>query len=306
MKNINVKNQSNILWIWFTVLVVIIFSVFFYYKNTKISSNYSVKKDIAYSNVSPTNKIDIYTPNSTNTNTHPVVVWVHGGAFKMGSKSNPQSLDRLISEGFVVVSVDYRLSSEAVWPAQKDDMANIIKFLKNNAKDYGIDFDNIAIWGASAGGFLASISGTALYNEEDTKVKAVVDWFGPVDFYYMDEDIDKTGVSRATGNNGDSDSPESVLLGKTVKENKEASYKASPLYFIEQMSSSPKFLIMHGAKDQMIGAPQSERLYEALKNKFGTSTVEYLNLPEGTHGGGAFKEISAEDVVVDFLKRNLK
>ena len=81
--------------------------------------------------------------------------------------------------------------------------------------------------------------------------------------------------------------------------------KASPLYYLETASSVPPFLIMHGGADPMIGHFQSERLRDALLAKFGSSSVEYHLLPNGTHGGGDFQTTAAEDLVIDFLKRNL-
>jgi dipeptidyl aminopeptidase/acylaminoacyl peptidase len=63
---------------------------------------------------------------------------------------------------------------------------------------------------------------------------------------------------------------------------------------------------MHGAIDPMIGAPQSERLYNAIVNKFGATRAEYYLLPNGTHGGGDFQTIETENRVIDFLNRNVQ
>ncbi len=291
--------------IFLLIIIILSITTYIYIKNKNSTNNNSIYKDISYSDISKTNTLDIYLPSNTN-KPYPVVIWIHGGAFKMGNKNNPQSLNRLLSEGYAVVSVNYRLSSEAVWPAQLIDLQNIVKFIKNNSSKYNLDSNRIATWGASAGGFLSSIVGTALSMDENTKVKVAIDWYGPVDFSTMDEDIQKTGVERKTGENGAANSPESALLGFTVSENKEKVYDMSPLAYIEKATSSiSKFLIMHGGQDAMIGAPQSERLRDAIVNKFGTSTVEYYFLPNGTHGGGDFSTTEAEDKVINFLKNNL-
>ncbi len=223
----------------------------------------------------------------------------------MGDKSDPQSLSRLLAEGYAVVSINYRLSSEATWPAQLDDMKSVLEFIATSGEDYKLDKNRIAVWGASAGGYLASMTGVALSQNTDTTIRAVVDWFGPVNFYEMDADIEKTGVTKKTGNNGDANSPESALLGVTIKENPIISYEASPLAYIEKATTLPPFLIMHGALDPMIGAPQSERLYAAITNKFGSSSAEYYLLPSGTHGGGDFETVAAEDTVIQFLNRHM-
>jgi acetyl esterase/lipase len=290
----------------FAIISLIILGAISYFVYKSYFTTKADFQNVAYSDISENNILDIYLP-KTESQKYPVVIWIHGGAFKMGSKENPQSLSRFLEEGFAVVSINYRLSSEAIWPAQLTDLENVVKFVKENSEKYKFDNENIFSFGASAGGHLSSMMGLALASSTDTKIKGTVNWYGPVDFYTMDEDITKTGVERKTGNNGDADSPESALIGATVKENKELSYKASPLYFLDNLATSTniKFLIMHGGKDQMIGAPQSERLYNALISKFGTSSATYYFLENGTHGGGDFAEIDAENKVIDFLKANL-
>ncbi len=274
-----------------------------YKKSNSVQADFS---NVSYASLSENNILDIYLP-KVEKEKYPVVIWIHGGAFKMGSKENPQSLERLLQEGFAVVAINYRLSSEAIWPAQLEDLKNVILFVKQNSATYKFDENNIFSFGSSAGGHLSAMMGTALSGEEETKIRGSVVWFGPIDFYTMDEDIAKTGVARKTGNNGDADSPESALLGATVKENKELSYKASPLYFLDLLPENTdiRFLIMHGGIDPMIGAPQSERLYNAIISKFGIASATYYFLPKGDHGGGEFQEIDAENNVIEFLRKNL-
>ncbi|MEN9852504.1 MAG: Carboxylesterase NlhH [Candidatus Parcubacteria bacterium] len=286
-------------------LVTVGIGSYFVYKTYYAQTSHF--QNIAYSDVSKSTVLDIYIP-KIKKEKYPVVIWIHGGAFKMGSKENPQSLDRFLEEGFAVVSINYRFSSEATWPAQLTDLKNVVLFVKQNSETYKFDTENIFSFGASAGGHLSAMTGLALASSPETKIKASVDWFGPIDFYTMDEDIIKTGVERKTGNNGDADSPESALIGATVKENKELSYKASPLYFLDSLATSTdvRFLIMHGAKDQMIGYPQSEKLRDALISKFGTSSVVYYLLPNGAHGGGDFANVDAENKVIDYLKQQIQ
>lgn len=272
-----------------------------YYRQHTVS--YGKKyTDISYSSVSKNNILDIYIP-TVQKETYPVIVWIHGGAFKFGSKSDPQYLQTFLDDGIAVVSVNYRLSSEAIWPAQLEDMQAIIRFIKTNAATYHLNPNAIITFGASAGGYLSSIVGTALADDPSTKVLASIDWFGPVDFFTMDADIQTTGVTRKTGNNGDADSPESALLGVTVKENQAKAYAASPLSYIERASTVASFLIMHGGADQMIGAPQSVRLHTALVKKFGTEKAEYHFLPNGTHGGGDFETEETKKIVMNFVQK---
>lgn len=224
----------------------------------------------------------------------------------MGDKSAINSVQRLLDEGFAVIGMNYRLSDEAQWPAQLDDLKSVVQFVKTNAKQYRLDNTRIASRWYSAGGYLSSMMGIALANDPATRIQASVDRFGPVDFYTMDEDIAASGIERKTGNNGDADSPESALLWITIKENKEIADQASVLTYLSWTESIPPFLIMHGAIDPMIWAKQSERLRDAISNKFGSWMVEYHLLPNGDHGGGDFETQSTEDIVINFLKKNLK
>lgn len=259
--------------------------------------------DVVYGNASSTQKLDIYLP-STGNGPFPVVVWVHGGAFKFGSKANPQSKAELNANGIAVVSIDYRLSGEAIWPAQYYDLKAVIQFIKANASTYYLDKNKIGAWGASAGGHLASMLGIAFAQDSNTRINAVVDWFGPIDFYTMDEDMVVSGVPRCTGANGDSNSPESALIGATVNQNQALSWSASPLSFLDSLPANvnlPKFLIMHGGKDCNIAANQSVRLKNAIQNKFGTDKASYVFFPNGTHGGVDFTYTSTVQSVITFF-----
>lgn len=264
--------------------------------------------DVAYASTSSSQKMDIYLP-STGTGPFPTVIWVHGGAFKFGDKANPQSLSALNTAGYAVVSVNYRLSGEAQWPAQLDDLKSIVIYLRNNASTYALDKTKFAAWGASAGGHLASMMGIALADNADTRIQAVVDWFGPMDFYNMDADMVATGVTRCTGANGDASSPESALIGATVSTNKALSDAASPLTYLAQLPSTttlPPFFIMHGLLDCNIAPKQSERLHSAIQAKFGASASTYNTLANAGHGTGDFQATYVETMVIDFLNAHLK
>ena len=263
--------------------------------------------DVSYSSASSSCKLDIFLP-STGEGPFPVVIWIHGGAFKMGSKSNPQSLSALNTAGFAVVSIDYRLSTEAKWPAQLNDLKACVKFLKTNAATYSLNPNKMASWGASAGAHLSCMMGAALASDPATRIQATVSWFPPMHFYYMDADMALSGTSRCTGANGDASSPESTLLGVTVSQNEAACYAASPISFVDTMNVAtplPNFLLMHGGKDCNIGANQSVRFNTAITNRFGSGKSQYIFLANGTHGAGDFTLASTETTVINFLKAQL-
>jgi len=263
--------------------------------------------NVSYSSVSSTCKLDIFLP-ATGDGPFPVVIWIHGGAFKMGTKDNPQSKTALNNAGFAVVSINYRLSTEAKWPAQLNDLKECVSFLKKNASTYALNPDKMASWGASAGAHLSCMMGAALASDPATRIQASVSWFAPMHFYYMDADIALSGTARCTGANGDASSPESALLGVTVSQNEAACYAASPISFVDTMNVNtpfPNFLLMHGGKDCNIGANQSVRMNTAIQSRFGAAKSQYIFLENGTHGGGDFTLTSSETTVIDFLKTQL-
>lgn len=155
--------------------------------------------NISYASKSAAQKLDLFLP-STGKSSYPVVVWVHGGGWKEGDKSQFKSTSRykdLIANDYAVVSVNYRLSGEAKFPAQIQDTKAAIRWIRANAAAYNLNPDKIGIWGSSAGGHLSALAGTSAgeLGLEDlslgngsfsSKVQAVIDWYGPVDFLKMD------------------------------------------------------------------------------------------------------------------------
>ncbi len=264
--------------------------------------------NLAYADTSDRNVLDLYLPPGA-TVPVPVVIWVHGGAFMMGDKSGPQSLDALLGAGYAVASINYRLSDTDNWPAQLDDVTAAVAYVQDNAADLGVDPEKVVLFGASAGGFLVSTTGVALAADPVRAVEAVVDWFGPVQFTTMDADIEATGVKRATGRNDAADSPESALIGMSVADNPEAANAISPRAYIAATPAGatlPPFLIMHGGVDAFVGVGQSERLRDALLAAPGNRGVTFELLPEGGHGSGSFQQAGATDSVIAFLNKHLK
>ncbi|MSQ44197.1 MAG: alpha/beta hydrolase [Chloroflexi bacterium] len=128
------------------------------------------------------------------------------------------------SRGYAVASINYLLSSEAIFPAPVADCREAIRFLRTNSRRWHIDPERLVAWGPSAGGYLASMIGAASHVPEfdgdhapvsssSTTVRAVIDWHGPIDFGGMDAQFDASTVSPRLGPKSDADSPESELLG---------------------------------------------------------------------------------------------
>lgn len=270
--------------------------------------------NIPYANTSPAQKLDIHLP-AVGEGPFPVVIWIHGGGFIGGSKDDPQtalnqrSRTALKNAGFAVVEINYRLSLEAKWPAQLEDIRNVVLFLRKNATRYSLNPDKIGAWGSSAGGYLAAMMGIALVNDVKTRIQAVADWFGPTDFFNMDADLSLSGVPPKRGPAGDANSVLSIFIGAEVSTHKARSDSANLIYKVNALDNNaliPPFLIMHGGKDSSIGANQSVRLHNAITTKFGPVISTYIFLPGGSHSGGDFNLPATEETVINFFISKLK
>lgn len=284
--------------------------------NADTSSVKTKYLNVAYATKSQSEKMDIYLPNSGN-GPFPVIISIHGGGFMMGDKADGELTPMLkaLDRGYAVVSINYRLSSEAVFPAAVNDVKAAIKYVRANASKYNLNPDKIATWGGSAGGNLSAIAGTSGDDKslEDTslgnanvssKVQAVVDWFGPIYFDQMDAQFTKSGLGAA--NHNASDSPESKYLGATGGLTKvpDLVKKANPATYINK--DNPAFFIEHGTKDGNVPTEQSKNFAADLKKVLGDSKVN-LTLIEGAgHGTSEFSTTENVNKVLDFLDKNLK
>lgn len=270
--------------------------------------------DVPYADQSPAQKLDIYLPEEGE-GPFPVIVAIHGGAFKFGDKRGPEMGAMLtgLERGYAVVSVNYRLSGEAVWPALIHDVKAAIRWIKANAAKHRLDPNRLAVWGGSAGGHLAALVGTSAEvdeledksmgnPEQSSRVQAVVDWFGPIDFLTMDEQYRKSGINgmkHSTPN-----SPESELFGKPITEATELVKAASPQTYIT--ADDPPFLIQHGTVDPLIPVQQSAEFAAALQKVLGAEKVIYEPLEGASHGGPQFSSPANVKRVLDFLDAHLK
>lgn len=228
-------------------------------------------------------QLDIYVPEKTD-GPRPLVVWIHGGAWRAGNRDRCPAA-RLVPRGYVAASITYRLSQEAIFPAQIHDCKAAIRWLRANAEKYGIDPDRIGVWGSSAGGHLVALLGTSgdvkeLEGElgnlnQSSRVQAVCDFFGPTDFTKMD-------AAGSQMNHDAPKSPESLLVGGAIQENPEKVARANPITYVSK--DDPPFLIMHGDKDPLVPHNQSELLEAALK-KAGVD-VTFHTVKGAGHGFG--------------------
>ncbi|MBK7180008.1 MAG: alpha/beta hydrolase [Chloroflexi bacterium] len=122
--------------------------------STTFASVAPTMADLAYADLSSTQKLDLYIPTSGD-GPFPVVFMVHGGGFMFGDKADGAGLtgvDQLLEAGYAVASINYRLSGEAIYPAQIYDAKTAVRFLRANAAQYNLDPEKFGAWGASGGG----------------------------------------------------------------------------------------------------------------------------------------------------------
>ena len=257
---------------------------------------FKVMQDISYAGTDNARQtLDLALPiKRTSDKPLPVIAFIHGGGWRGGSKDGGLNRIRsfLKSGNYAGVSIGYRLSNEAKWPAQIHDCKAAIRWVKANAVKHGLDGSKIAVHGTSAGGHLVAMLGTSAgvkamdgsigaYTSQSTKVACVVDYFGPTNFLRMN-DFDSRIDHDAK------DSPEGLLIGGPVQDNKKKTLTADPISYVSKEDSP--FLIMHGTKDMAVPYNQSVILHSALK-KIGVPSA-LLMVTGGGHGvgGGVLNE----------------
>jgi acetyl esterase/lipase len=240
-------------------------------------------------------KLDLYLPEDAK-KPLPLVILIHGGAWESGSKDRCPGMG-FAQDGYVVASINYRLSDVATFPAQIFDCKAAVRFLRAHATEYHIDPARVGVWGGSAGGHLAALLGTSggvkelegdLGNaDQSSKVQAVCDWYGPADLFALGN---KPGEPR---------DPVVKLLGGQPIKMKDKCISACPITHVT--ADDPPFLIMHGDKDNVVSPHQSELLVEAL-NKAGVPCT-YTVVKGASHG---FRAQAQVDQVHKFFDKELK
>jgi acetyl esterase/lipase len=199
----------------------------------------------------------------------PVVVWIHGGGWRKGGRglhvfAAEEFHERVLRRGYAVADVEYRLSREAVFPAQLLDVKAALRWLRAFAPELGLDADRFVAWGESAGGHLAALAGLvtdpALEGDAgvvgtSSAVQAVVDWYGPADMaLFLDDDR----TAQPAG------SAEEWLLGGPLAELPAQVAAASPTSYVRP--DAPPFVLLHGTADTTVPYRHSEVLAAALRD----------------------------------------
>ncbi len=215
----------------------------------------------------------------------PVVIFVHGGGFMSGNKgSGIRRLIGLAQHGYFCVTIDYRLSGVATFPAQIEDCKCAVRWVRAHAKKYNADPKRIGAWGGSAGGTLVGLlgvtggmkefEGQGGWPKESSRVQAVCDWFGRMDIWKTAQEEKARGVTKETWVKGDIPERLSALVGGVIWENPALCKRASAITYVKK--GDPPFLIMHGDKDGTVPVDQSIEFHAALKKAGVDSTLQIV------------------------------
>jgi acetyl esterase/lipase len=253
-------------------------------------------------------KLHLYRPENSSGSV-PVVVLIYGGAWMIRNQGMETPKAKwLATHGFAAAVIDYRLSSEALFPAQIYDCKAAVRWLRANAAKHGLDAAHIGAWGESSGGHLASLlgvagnvaalEGDAGNTNESSQVQAVVDFFGPTDLLQAQAHA----LPGSWLNHDSPTSPESRLIGGAIQENPEKAEQANPIKYVPH--DAPPFFIVHGEQDPLVPCDQSELLYAALKQA--RANVTFYKIAGAGHGGPAFDSDMMRAAVLAFLDKHLK
>lgn len=289
--------------------------------------------EVPYSDVSPSDYINIYVPDSEET--PPLYVVIHGGGFFAGDAQSRQSqwMYRYFRDhGFACASVNYRLSGEAPFPAAVEDCKAAIRFLRAHADEYGYDAEHIAVFGESAGGYLAVMC--AVTNDEQfndlpfvgqdelgdvsAKVDALVDYYGVIEMS-MGKDIAEIGlpskiyqIANSWANAGVTqgfENVESFWMRKNLSEmTEEERAVINPHTYIEENLTPDSDLsvwIVHGDCDITVPYLQSSRLNDKLTGILGADRVTYRLVPNMGHASDPLYSDEELGLLETYLKNIL-
>ncbi len=232
-------------------------------------SGVSVKRGIVYSKVGKRElHLLLARPNPLPKTALPVVIYLHGGAWRTGSYENLNSAAwGLAKAGFAVAAIEFRSSDDAIYPAPIDDCRAAIGFIKRSEKNYSLDAAKIGVYGVSTGGHLAGLLALT-----SSSVKCAALESAPSDLATLNQGARLAWNAPM--------SPLSRLLGGTVAQKADLAKRASPLFYADEYA--PPILLLHGDADEFVPISQSEKLYQKLKAA-GT-TVDFQIYAGETHG----------------------
>ncbi|WP_299728776.1 alpha/beta hydrolase [uncultured Endozoicomonas sp.] len=271
-----------------------------------MAGDFKVEKNIVFKAVGEKEiKLDLYTPTTNAEAKFPLLVWVHGGAWKRGSKDaipekNPLLLQSVLKAGYALASVDYRLSGEVDFPAPVQDINDALNYLNEHADRLNINADELVMMGRSAGGHLAGFIGATnsayskvnFYEPPKYQVLGVVSFFGPTDLL---------ALGSKSGKKTSKKSSVSRFLGDIPSHIPEVARQASTTTYINE--NTPPYIQLHGTVDKRVPLSQSEIL-KARLDEYGIANQLFIEEGVG-HSAPVFDTEKYVPHVMDFLTKYL-
>ncbi len=232
-----------------------------------------------------------------------VIVWVHGGAWRSGSRSSVD-LAAMTARGWAVASVDYRLSPVAKFPAQIHDIKAAVRYLRAHAAKHALPQSPIVVAGSSAGGHLAALVGVSNGHEElegkigaelatSSDVQGIVSLYGASNLTSILAQSTPHGLSvRAPALD--------LLLGAQPDKAPELARLASPVFHVD--ASDPPLYMLHGDQDNQMPINQSHELEAAYQQQ--RLRVRFEVVHGSGHGGPAFTTDARLDAIDAFLREH--
>lgn len=269
-------------------------------KDPQVPDSVTYEKNVEYTN--PDNQhlqMNIARPKGDGP--FPCVLFIHGGGFRAGNREGYNAqIVRMAEKGYVAATMSYRLAPKYPFPAAIHDTKAAVRWLRANAKTYGIDPDRIGTTGGSAGGHLAqflAVTGDVKEFEgeggnpaQSSKVACVVNVYGPSDF------------TKSYGKSVDAAEVLPLFLGGNLEKARPAHIKASPLYWVTP-NAAPT-LCIHGTEDKYVAVEQAEWLVEKLKAA--NVEADLLKLEGAGHGFKGKDAETAEKAMIAFFDKHLK
>ncbi len=256
--------------------------------------------DFWYGHVSQNLKLDVIYPHENQEKPWPCIVWICGGAWRnMDVHAHMPNFVELARKGFVVASVQYRLSNEVTFPAALEDVKAAIRYLRRRADRYNIDVNKFGVMGESAGGHLAGMvavtGGIKEFDKGDnlefsSAVQAACPWYMVSDLSVFPP-LDEPGLS-----------PEARFIGGIPRDNPDLVRAASPVTYVS--SDCPPCLLLHGTDDNTVPHDQSVRFYDALE-KVGVP-VTLVSVEGADHADENFFQEPVMEIIGEFFEEILK
>ena len=289
---------------------------------------------VPYATDSDSQYLDLYVPNPVDGVPPKLFVLIHGGGFISGDSRSRQAqfmFRYFRNRGYACASVNYRLAQEAPFPAGLSDCKAAIRFLRAHAEQYGYDAEKIAVWGESAGGYLAVMCAVTNDNEftdvtfigqeeagtVSARVDVLADWYGLIDNSGDSADWKALGIPRpvtAVANSWASgkvlqgyENVESLWMRKNLSDMtaEELSVCDPYTYIGKNDLSGLSVWIVHGDCDITVPYLHSERLAAVLSEKPGITAVCYKLIPGMGHAADPLYSDELLGELREFLDRTM-